>query len=236
MIRGEVWMESTLEEMYNYHQLADRIIENLKLEKNRVLGVTGTSCVGKSTFAKLLKNKIEEKGHTVLIIRADNYLKKEFRGDTSFWTHEDEFLKPEHFAWNILWQDILRLQSEKSVQKKCYVRGMGWKKYVVFKPADIVIVEGLFLDSLEASSDMKYNLCVSLTAPEELIRRRRMERDDYYREYSVDFKRTKEETLKETEETLKAGRSYTKCKEEWNYLELLIKKDFHAVISEYHIK
>lgn len=63
-----------------------------------------------------------------------------------------------------------------------------------------------------------------------------MERDDYYREDFADFKRTKEETLKETEDTLKAGKAYQKCKEEWNYLELLIKKDFHAVISEYYIK
>ena len=49
---------------------------------------------------------------------------------------------------------------------------MGWKKYVGFKPADVIIVEGLFLDSYEASLDMKYNLCVSLTAPDELIRKR----------------------------------------------------------------
>lgn len=236
MIRGEVWMETTLEEMYDYNQLADMIIENLKLEKNRVVGVTGTSCVGKSTFTKLLKSKIEEKGYSVLIIRADNYLKKEFRGASSFWTYADEFLKPEHFAWNILWQDILRLQSDEIVRKKCYVRGIGWKKYVCYKPADIIIVEGLFLDSFEASSDMQYNFCVSLTAPDELIRRRRMERDDYYREHYDDFKRTKEETLKETEDTLKAGKAYKKCMKEWNYLELLIKKDFHAVISRYYIK
>lgn len=224
------------DEMYDYNQLADLIIENLYLGKNKVLGVTGTSCVGKSTFTKLLKNKIEEKGYTVLIIRADNYLKNEFCGTTGFWTHVDEFLKPEHFDWCILWQDILRLLDDRSVQKKCYVRGIGWKKYVRFKPADVVIVEGLFLDSYEASLYMKYNLCVSLTAPDELIRRRRMERDDYYREHYDDFKRTKEETLKETEDTLKAGKSYQKSKEKWNYLELLIKKDFHAVVSDYYIK
>jgi len=94
-------MEVPFNELYDYNQLADMIIEHLMLEPKRVLGVTGTSCVGKSTFSKLLKNKLEEKDLSVFIIRADNYLKAELRGVSQFWTYADEYLKPEHFDWKI---------------------------------------------------------------------------------------------------------------------------------------
>lgn len=228
-------MDFDFDKIYDYNQLTDIILNHLKLETNKILGVTGTSCVGKSTFAKLLKHKIEETGLSVLIIRADNYLKSEYRGNTSFWTYSDEYLKPEHFAWRILWQDIISLQNGKRVRKKCYVRGVGWKKYIEFEPADVIIVEGLFLDSYEASKEMNYHLGVALKATDELITRRRLERDDFYREHYKDFKRSREETLKEIQNTLQAGKSYKIYNEKWNYLEFTIQKDFYAVISEYHI-
>ena len=221
---------------YHYHRLSDMIVENLNLEKNKVIGVTGTSCVGKSTFSRLLKAQMEEAGYTVFIIRADNYLKNELRGTTSFWTYEDEYLKPEHFDWKILWQDIERLKKGEKVQKKCYVRGIGWKKHVEFEPSDILIVEGLFLDSVEASKEMQFDMVTALKASDEIIRKRRMERDDYYRANFTNYKRTREETLREIESTLKAGKAYQSVFDMWNYLELTIVADFRAKISRYNIK
>ena len=88
--------------------------------------------------------------------------------------------------------------------------------------ADCLFVEGLFLDSVQAAEYVEFDLLISLAAEDELIRKLRMERDDYYRQNYKNFSRTKDETLKEIEDTLLAGKSYKVCSGIDNYFRLQV--------------
>ena len=172
----------------------------------------------------ILKEKIEG-SQSVTVIDVDSYLKEEFRGGKKFWNRFSEYLMPVYFDWKALAQDILKLQSGKSVEKEIYKRGTGWGSMLTYYPADYYIVEGLFLDSVEAAEYMHYDRMIALTATDEYIYDLRIKRDDYYRQNFKEFTRTKEETIKEIEATLKAGRSYKIDKDKWTRTEIFVQED-----------
>ena len=231
-------MEFFSNKIYQYTEIAARIAESAIDRQDRIIGLTGTSSVGKSTFSEIIKEQLHTFGYTAQIISADNYLKKAFRAGTSFWNRLDSsFLKPEHFDWPLLKTHLDQLLRGLSCEKECYLRGTGWGTWAAFEPTDFFIVEGLFLDSIEAEEYMTYDFLIALTADDDMIRTLRIERDAYYRRTSPSFTRTEEETLIEIENTLRASKSYS-ISSHWNpYLRLNAKGNYNATleIPEHHL-
>lgn len=225
-------MDFTLNKPYDLSEVADALVKNMILSSQKIIGITGTSSVGKSTLTRLLKERLEQQ-FSVQVIGVDSYLKEEYRGATKFWNYSEDYLKPAHFDWERLWKDIICLQQGERIEQSCYVRGIGWSNKRILTPADFLIIEGLFMDSVEASECMEYELLIILSAEDEFIRRLRIERDDYFRKNYKNFTRTEEETLKEIENTLLAGKSYQTCVEKWNYLVMFRRDDYRVeVISD----
>ena len=203
-------MEFLKHKIYQYHEIADMVAQDMIDHSHSVIAITGTSSVGKSTFSEMIMNFLTQYGFSAQIISADNYLKKEYQAGTNFWNQfGSTYLKPEYFDWSQLNHDIKHLRASHSIDKECYIRGVGWGVQKHFDSTEFYIIEGLFLDSLHASEYMVYDALISLTAEDSLIRRLRIERDNYYRKTSKTFIRTEEETLQEIENTLLAGKTYS---------------------------
>ena len=215
--------------MYTYEALAEKLIQDISVGSKRVIGVTGTSCIGKSTFTKLLQVKLQPT-FSVTVINVDSYLKEEVRGGTKFWNKCCEHLKPEHFNWKALAEDVKVLKGSECLEIQAYVRGIGWENKEILAPADVVILEGLFLDSVEAVEFIEYDMMIALSAKDEFIHKLRMERDNYYRRNFKEFTRTEAETLKEIEATLKAGKSYTISDKIMDYRKLFVEEGFVVTI------
>ena len=217
--------------IYTYEKLAESIAKESIENSFHLIGLTGTSSVGKSTFTAMLEKELKKAGKTVFVLRMDDYLRKEYRSGTRFWNRKDgTYLKPEYFDWKEVCEDIRRLQAGESFEKECYVRGDGWGQIRTLNPADYLILEGLFLDSCPAAACMEYNILVSLVADDDFIRKLRTERDAYYRRNYKNFQRTEAETQAEIDNTLMAGKAYQICTEKWNYLRLHALGDFNARI------
>lgn len=215
--------------MYRYETLADKFIQDIITDSKHVVGVTGTSCIGKSMFTKLISSKLQLTC-SVTVINVDSYLKEEVRGGTKFWDYSHEYLKPELFDWKTLAYDVKRLKQGESVEIEAYVRGIGWGNTVVLEPADVIVLEGLFLDSVQAAEFVPYDMMIVLSAEDDFIRKLRIDRDNYYRKNFKEFKRTEEETLKEIENTLKAGKSYQVSDSISDYRKLFVEEGFWVTI------
>ena len=218
--------------IYTYEQTAEWIAGNILDNSCRLVGITGTSCVGKSTFTGLINAHLEKAGYTTQIMKADDYLCRQHRGLTSYWNREESsYLKAEYYNWELLKKDIGLLHGGNSVTGGCYTRGIGWEASRTMYPADCLIVEGLFLDSVQAAEVIDFDLLISLVAEDDLIRKLRMDRDDYYRKNYENFSRTKEETLKEIEDTLLAGKSYEIFNRREKYLRLNILGNYNMTVT-----
>lgn len=215
--------------LYSRQEVAKQVIAESIKNRWKVIAVTGTSCVGKSTFTGMLFDELQGNA-TVQLVNADCYLKEEYRAGTKMWKGTEPYLMPKHFDWERLSMDIRQMQEGKNVEKEMYLRGIGWTDKETLYARDVILLEGLFLDSREASEFMQYDLLIKLSSEDEMIRRKRMERDDYYREHFVDFTRTREETLQEAEKTLEAGRAYCVCEEKWNLVKFKIQEDYKVQI------
>ena len=210
--------------MSKYDAVADKLVNEILGKSQKIIGVTGTSCIGKSTLTGILKDKIET-SFSVTIIDVDSYLKEEIRGGKNYWNRCSEYLKPEYFDWKALAQDLQMLSEGKRVEKHVYKRGNGWSGQVIYQPAEYFIVEGLFLDSVEAAEYMNYDRMIALLADDKYIYDLRVERDEYYRQNFKEFTRTKEETIREIESTLKAGKAYSVSLDKWIRTEIFVQED-----------
>ena len=225
-------MEYIEHKLYTYRVIAGIVTQEIICSSHRVIGITGTSSVGKSTFSRTLRKKLEIAGCKTQIISADNYLKPEFRAGHRFWNRKNStYLKPEHFDWEALRLDMEHLFSGETIEKESYIRGTGWGNMQTIIPAQVYIIDGLFLDSLETSKHLDYDFLISLTAEDHFIRSLRIKRDAYYRKTSDTFSRTEEETLLEIENTLRAGKSYTSYNGWKHHLVLHVEHAFHAKLS-----
>lgn len=226
-----IFLEFLKHKIYQYKEIADMIAHDMLEYERQVIAVTGISSVGKSTFSNMLVNCLIQYGYSAQILSTDNYLNKRYRAGTNFWNRLDSsYLKPEHFDWEQLNHDLNQLMNQRSINKECYVRGTGWGNKTHFTPTELYIIEGLFLDSIQASEYMHYDLIVSLTADDSIIRTLRMERDNHYRKISKTFTRTVEETLQEIENTLLAERSYAHFPNWKRHLILRIKGSYNATL------
>lgn len=225
-------MKFITDRVYKYETIAEMIAQKAKNDSLRMIGITGTSSIGKSTFTRRMKEYLEKDGYKVQVIQMDDYLKEQHRAKTQFWNRREcSYLKPEFFDWTACVQDLNLLNQGICVEKECYVRGIGWGEYKQLEPADYFLVEGLFLDSIQAAECMEYDYLISLKASDELITQLRTRRDARYRRQYKNFRRTESETKKEIADTLLAGRSYQVCKDKWNLLTLHVLGGYKATVQ-----
>lgn len=206
---------------YTFEKLADLIIDKLDYNRETVISITGPSCVGKSTLADKLAERIQSI-ITIQVIRVDNYLKNRYKGKTKFRNNSDSILAPDVFDWELLKYHIENLKQGRKVCHNTYIRGKGWEQMNYLCPGKIIILEGLFLDSVQAFNFIDADLLIEMSANDELIRKLRLQRDKYYRENFKNFHRTELESMEEIDSTIIANRMYKREIKKNGYLKILV--------------
>ena len=173
----------------------------------RLVGVTGPSSVGKSTFVAGMVPSIKPAG-SVEVIRGDDFLESGLRGSSSYRSANGNPLTPDDFTFGQLRNTLDELERDRTVTRWGYERGVGWDDHTVSRPADFYIVEGLFLDSVRAASFIKFDLLVVLETSWTVIAELRRRRDASVRDkLGIGF-RTAAETEHEIAQTRMAYANY----------------------------
>ncbi|MBM3210686.1 uridine kinase [Candidatus Poribacteria bacterium] len=167
-----------------------------------VIGIAGGSCSGKNYISNILAKTFNGK-----ILSIDDY----YRGIE--YVKDENFDSPDALELGLLKEHIIQLRKGQDIEKPVYdfkLQARGG--YEVFKPADIMIVEGLF-----ALYDMLYeviDLRIFVEADTKTRLDRRLDRD--VRERG----RTIESVIKQFEETVEPmHKKYVEpCKEKADYI------------------
>lgn len=153
-------------------------------KRHYLIGISGGSGSGKTTFIKALKDRFDPQ--EVLIISLDEYYfpreiqKADERGVKNFDL-------PESLDSQALLNDLHTLLAGKSISRPEYVfnNPLATVREMVFHPAPIIIIEGLFILHYREISKM-LDLKVFIHAKEDLKIIRRIKRDGQERNYSMD--------------------------------------------------
>jgi uridine kinase/pyruvate-formate lyase-activating enzyme len=188
---------------------AMRVAEYAADRQLNLIGITGPSSVGKSTFAKTVAREMRQLGRRATVIQADDFLVPEMRGNHSYRNSGTAPLQPEYFNYGHITELIDRLRRGEKVTSWTYERGVGWDQYEwPSAEADCYVVEGLFLDSVAASIGLAMDLIIVLEASWNSIADMRRRRDGMLRKTSASGFRTASETEEEIERTRAAYLAY----------------------------
>ncbi len=149
-----------------------------------LIGITGGSGSGKTFFLNKLTNAFTEK--EVCLISQDNYYKErhlqplDAKGIQNF--DMPKSIDKKHF-----YKDIQSLREGNTVEKKEYTfnNDAVQPKTLIFKPAPIIIVEGIFVFHYKKIAEM-LDLKVFLDAEDHLKVKRRIIRDNKERGYDLE--------------------------------------------------
>ncbi len=152
--------------------------------RHLIIGITGGSGSGKTSFIQELK-KTYPPGEVCIISQDDYYLPREQQ-------HTDRqgvanFDRPKSIDKKAFHRDIVRLMHGEPVHRQEYTfnNDLQEPKELVFHPAPVIIVEGLFV--LHFSKIRKLlDLSIFLHAKENLKVIRRIRRDQVERNYPLD--------------------------------------------------
>jgi len=154
------------------------------MEKPYVIGITGGSGSGKTTFLKDLLNSF--KSNEVTCISQDDYYRpREYQlvdknGELNF--DRPESIDYEHFA-----SDLKALTSGQVVEKEEYTfnnPNVNPKKLIT-RPAKVILVEGIFIFHYEKIRNL-IDLKVFIEAKDYIKLQRRLKRDREERGYDAD--------------------------------------------------
>ncbi len=155
-----------------------------KFDKPFIIGVTGGSGSGKTSFIKELRKKISEKD--LCILSQDDYYKPRDlqKADEKGIRNFD---LPESIDVDRLLVDINKLIAGETIVKEEYTFNNPEvsPKMLEFKPAPILVLEGLFVFHIRSIFDM-LDLKVFIHAKENLKVIRRIKRDRIERNYPLD--------------------------------------------------
>lgn len=188
--------------------LADLIASAIVTRKLRTIAVTGPSSVGKTTVAADIAKCLEARGVRSTTVSTDDFLRFELRGDTSYRRDAAEPLKPPDYAFRDVAAILDSLERGQSVAWTGYERGAGWARKVAASPAEVCLIEGLFLDSAYAAECLRPDLVLVLEAPSEAIANWRRTRDDLLRRKLKGHFRSSRETEEEIAQTIRAYTEY----------------------------
>ena len=154
------------------------------MTKPFLIGITGGSGSGKTTFIRQLREGLDSS--QVCYLSMDDYYvpreqqKKDERGIYNFdrpkSIHRDEFVR-----------DLKRLMSGKKVKRQEYVfnNELAEPRQLVFRPAPVIIAEGLFVFHYKELRKM-LDLRIFLHAKDNLKVIRRIKRDQIERNYPLE--------------------------------------------------
>lgn len=154
------------------------------MNKPLIIGITGGSGSGKTTFVRRLRGLFSEAD--LCIVSQDEYYKPKER------QHKDEqgvlnFDLPESIDKKAFRNDISALIRGEEVHRKEYTFNnpeAGAREFI-FKPAPIILVEGIFVLHFKHIRQL-IDLKVFLYAKENLKVIRRIRRDQHERNYGLD--------------------------------------------------
>lgn len=140
-----------------------------------ILGIAGGSASGKTTFINHLKQVFTP--DQLCVVSQDNYYRSlsEQHIDAN---GEVNFDLPEAIDFKRLLKDLRLLKSGKEVQMAEYTfnNPKAFPKTISFKPAPIIIIEGLFIFTSKPLYKM-FDLTVFIEAKTEVMFKRRLNRD-----------------------------------------------------------
>jgi len=124
--------------------IAKALIEVIIMERQPyIIGITGGSASGKSSFARDLKSFFTDEELTIL--GEDNYYlpKDKVPVDSNGWQNYDT---PESIDFRSYADHLKSLKSGKSIQKEEYLfhKQVGIPKLLTFHPTPLIIIEGIF--------------------------------------------------------------------------------------------
>ncbi len=152
--------------------------------KPLIIGITGGSGSGKTSFIRDLQAKFKE--GQISVIAQDNYYKprQEQQEDTNGWINFD---LPAAIDREAFLNDILKLVEGKAVSRQDYVFNNDIDKatYHTVQPASILIIEGLFVHYFNEIRNL-LDLSIFIHAKENLKVIRRIKRDQEERNYDLE--------------------------------------------------
>lgn len=154
------------------------------MEKPFVIGITGGSGSGKTTFIKKLRESFAE--DSICLVSQDDYYRPRAEQKT-----DENGIKNFDLPYSILQAefeaDVAKLIAGESISRMEYAfnNELATPKELTFKSAPIIIVEGLFIFHYEKVRNA-LDLKVYLHAKENLKVIRRIKRDKIERNYPLD--------------------------------------------------
>lgn len=149
-----------------------------------LIGITGGSGSGKSTFIRKIREKFTEK--EVCIVSMDDYYlpREEQHVDHN---GEKNFDLPKSFDKKRFRNDLLRLLAGEVVEKEEYTfnNEKATSQMLTFYPARVIIVEGLFVFHYKKIAPL-FDLKIFINAKENLKVIRRIYRDQVERNYPIE--------------------------------------------------
>lgn len=152
--------------------------------KPYLIGVSGGSGSGKTTFVKLLKKQFSDS--EICVFSMDDYYKP--REEQIFDENEiKNFDLPTSINRELYHQDLLRLLNGEKVSKEAYTFNNVLKEnnVITFHPCPIIIVEGLFAFYFKEIFKL-LNLKIYVDSIDTLKVIRRIKRDQVERNYPLD--------------------------------------------------
>ncbi len=154
------------------------------IKKPLIIGITGGSGSGKTTFINALKNHFSRK--QLCIISQDDYYRPR---DQQLMDNQGikNFDRPKSIDKAAFVRDVKKLMKWKTVTRKEYVfnNKLAKAKTLIFEPAPIILVEGLFVFHFKKMRKL-LDLKVFLHAKENLKVIRRIKRDKEERNYPLE--------------------------------------------------
>lgn len=154
-------------------------------QKPYLVGITGGSASGKTSFLKALKEQFNEE--ELCLVSQDNYYKLAFEHSRDENGHIN-FDLPECVDLDAFATDLKSLGEGKTIQRHEYLfqHENQQGELLTFKPAPIIVCEGLFIFYHEAIFK-QFDLRIFINAEEEIALQRRIRRDVAERNISEDF-------------------------------------------------
>lgn len=150
-----------------------------------IIGIAGGSCSGKTTIARCIEEQFDDE-RSVLIIRMDDYYKNQSHLPMSerIKTNYDH---PFAFETDLLVQQIHELCDGKTVEKPRYdfVNHTRAEETDLVHPADVIIIEGLFVIEEEKIRDL-LDIKIFVDTPADVRFIRRLTRDVNERGRTID--------------------------------------------------